>query len=63
MKIKSVWIFPSYGKFDDEYKTNQYGFGISKLFNNKVLLTFGLNGYLNDSKDIVIPYISLRYNI
>ena len=63
MRIKSVWILPSYGKVDDEYKTNQYGFGVLKSFNNKILLTLGINGYLNDDKDIIIPYISLRYNI
>ena len=63
MRIKSVWILPSYGKVDDEYKTNQYGFGILKSFKNRILLTFGINGYLNDDKDIIIPYISLRYNI
>jgi len=63
MRIKSVWILPSYGKIDDEYKTNQYGFGILKSFKDKILLTVGINGYLNDNKDIVIPYISLRYNI
>ena len=44
-------------------KTNQYGFGILKSFKNRILLTFGINGYLNDNKDIIIPYISLRYNI
>ena len=63
IKVKSVWIFPSYGKVDDDYKTNQYGLGILKSFKNKILLTFGLNGYLNDGKDIIVPYISLRYNI
>ena len=63
MRIKSVWILPSYGKVDDEYKTNQYGFGILKSFKNRILLTLGINGYLNDNKDIIIPYISLRYNI
>ena len=63
MRIKSVWILPSYGKIDDEYKTNQYGFGILKSFKDKILLTVGINGYLNDNKDIIIPYISLRYNI
>jgi len=63
MRIKSVWILPSYGKVDDEYKTNQYGFGILKSFKNRILLTLGINGYLNDDKDIIIPYISLRYNI
>ena len=63
IKIRSIWIFPSYGKVDDEYNTNQYGFGILKSFNNKALVTFGLNGYLNQGKDLIIPYISLRYNI
>ena len=63
MRIKSVWILPSYGKVDDEYKTNQYGFEILKSFKNGILLTLGINGYLNDDKDIIIPYISLRYNI
>ena len=63
MRIKSVWILPSYGKVDDEYKTNQYGFRILKSFKDKILLTVGINGYLNDGKDIIIPYISLRYNI
>ncbi len=63
MRIKSVWILPSYGKVDDEYKTNQYGFGILKSFKDKILLTLGINGYLNDNEDIIIPYISLRYNI
>ena len=63
MKIKSIWIFLSCGKVDDEYDTNQYGFGILKSFNNTVLLTFGFNGYLNNGRDIIIPYISLRYNI
>ena len=63
MKIKSILIFPSYGQVDDVYKTNQYGIGILKSFKNKVLLTVGINGYLNDGKDIVVPYISLRYNI
>jgi len=63
IKIKSVWLLPSYGKVDDEYQTNQYGLGILKSFKNKVLLTFGLNGYLNDGKDMILPYISLRYNI
>ena len=63
IKIRSIWIFPSYGKVDDEYQTNQYGLGILKSFKNKILLTFGLNGYLNDGKDVIDPYISLRYNI
>ena len=63
MKIKSIWIFLSCGKTDDEYETNQYGFGILKSFNNTVLLTLGFNGYLNNGRDIIIPYISLRYNI
>ena len=63
IKIKSVWVLPSYGKVDDKYQTNQYGLGVLKSFKNKILLTFGLNGYLNDGKDIITPYISLRYNI
>ena len=63
IKIKSIWILPSYGKVDDQHKTNQYGLSILKSFNNKWLFTFGINGYLNNDIDVVIPYISLRYSI
>jgi len=63
IKIKSIWILPSYGKVDDQHKTNQYGFSILKSFNNKWLFTFGVNGYLNNDIDVAVPYISLRYSI
>ena len=63
MKIKSVWIFPSYGKLDDEYNTNQYGLGILKSFKNKILLTIGVNYSTNNDWESTNPYISIRYNI
>ena len=63
MKIKSVWIFPSYGKIDDEYNTNQYGLGILRSFKNKLLLIIGVNYSTNNVWKSVAPYISIRYNI
>ena len=55
--MKKIGILGSTGSVGSE------ALEIINEYKNKLLLTIGVNHSINDSWDLVVPYISIRYNI